>query len=352
MSAQEEPIVKILNNQSPQPYYKAISKLGEGTYARVIKAVHNQTGREVAIKVISMGKFSYKDTERAQREVHIVSILNHPNIVKVHEIYKDNVKKQIHLVQELAAGGDLLDYIIRNGPLSEVRASKLLKGALEGTRYLHNLGYAHRDLKPENLVLDAEHKILKLIDFGFAKSKNDMYGLETPIGTPGWQASDVMKGEPYSLAVDMWSIGCIVYFTLFAVPPFSSKQEKLNDKIHELNELVRIGAYEFPPSIPISADAQRYISRLLEKDPNTRMTAAQALEHKWMIIEEPSLDESSHSQNDNSNQPRLNNMEIDILRESINLAIDRVRETAEENQQREADADVDFVLPRVVPSDY
>jgi serine/threonine protein kinase len=345
--------------------------LGEGAYARVIKAIHNETGSEVAIKMISTGKLSFKDTERAHREVHIVSILNHPHIVKVFEIYNDTARKQIHLVQELLAGGDLLEYIIRNGPLPEVRAAKLLKGVLEATSYLHNLGYAHRDLKPENLVLDAEHKILKLIDFGFAKSKNDMYGLETPIGTPGWQASDVMRGEPYSLAVDMWSIGCIVYFTLFAVPPFSSKHEKLSEKVSELNELVRIGRYEFPANIPISLDAHHFISQLLEKDPNNRLTAVQALEHKWMQIEDPpeEMDQSIPTDVLNT-QPRLiNNTEKDILehlfvdlhilpmscrrlRESINLAIDRVRETAEDNQQKEVDADVGFVLPGVVVTDY
>jgi len=280
---------------------------------------------------------SFKDIERAQREVHIVSILNHPHIIKVYEIYKDSERKQIHLVQELAAGGDLLDFIIRNGPLPELRAAKLLKGLLEATHYLHNLGYAHRDLKPENLVLDSDHKILKLIDFGFAKSKNDRYGLETPIGTPGWQASDVMKGEPYSLAVDMWSIGCIFYFVLFAVPPFSSKQEKLTDKVSELNELVRIGRYEFPPSIPISADAYHFISKLLEKDPNMRMTAAQALEHKWMIFE----DNTCIDMVENTAYPQLiiNQNDKEIVRECIGLAIDRVRETAEEKIEKEINKD-------------
>jgi len=334
VTTEEQSLPKIFSNLSPQSYYKAICKLGEGAYARVIKAVHNETGREVAIKMISTGKLSFKDTERAQREVQIVSILNHPHIIKVYEIYKDTDRKQIHLVQELAAGGDLLDFILRNGPLPELRAAKLLKGVLEATHYLHSLGYAHRDLKPENLVLDADHKILKLIDFGFAKSKNDRYGLETPIGTPGWQASDVMKGEPYSLAVDMWSIGCIVYFTLFAVPPFSSKQEKLSDKVCELNELVRIGRYEFPSTIPLSPNAHHFISKLLEKDPNTRMTAGLALEHKWMTFEENMAVEVAENNNPYQ-QPQFNENEKEIVRECIGLAIDRVRETAEEKIEKD-----------------
>jgi len=338
IALEEHCLPKIFTNQSPQTYYKAICVLGQGAYAKVIKAIHNQSGREVAIKMISTSKLSFKDTERAQREVHIVSILNHPHIIKVYEIYKDTDRKQIHLVQELAAGGDLLEFILHNGPLSELRAAKLLRGALEATKYLHNLGYAHRDLKPENLVLDADHKILKLIDFGFAKSKNDRYGLETPIGTPGWQASDVMKGEPYSLAVDMWSIGCIVYFTIFGVPPFSSKQEKLCDKITELNEMVRIGRYELPSSIPISPSAHQFISRLLQKDPNTRMTAAQALEDKWMIFEE-NVPTDVVEQNSSAYQIQLNDNEKEIVRECLGLAIDRARETSEEKMEREKSKD-------------
>jgi len=275
---------------------------------------------------------SFKDTERAQREVHIVTILNHPHIIKVYEIYKDNDRKQIHIVQELAAGGDLLDYIFRNGALPELRAAKLLKGVIHAIHYLHTLGWAHRDLKPENLVLTADHKNLKIIDFGFAKSKYDRYGLETPIGTPGWQAYDVMRREPYSLSVDMWSLGCIVYFTLFAIPPFSSKQEQMCDKVTELSELVRIGRYEFPSTIPISKNAKEFISRLLERDPNTRMTAAQALEDSWMIFEPK--EETTPMDIDLSNslsQPSNPESDKDKLqiRECIDFAINGVRETSE-----------------------
>jgi serine/threonine protein kinase len=322
--------IKIYSNQSPINFYKAICRLGEGAYARVVKAVHNQTAREVAIKMISTGKLSFQDTERAQREVHIVSILNHPHIIKVYEIYKDTDRKQFHIVQELAAGGDLLDFIFRNGPLPELVAAKLLKGVIQAIHYLHTLGYAHRDLKPENLVLDADHKILKIIDFGFAKSKYDRYGLETPIGTPGWQAYDVMRREPYSLAVDMWSIGCIVYFTLFAIPPFSSNQEQLSDKVTELRELVRIGRYEFPSTIPISKNAKEFISLLLEREPNSRMTAAQALEHYWMLFEE-SPEETTPMDMEDKTPKTDHESEIDKLqiRECIDLAINRVRETSE-----------------------
>jgi len=287
--------------------------------------------------------------ERAQREINIVSILNHPHIVKVYEIYVDKARKQTCLVQELLGGGDFLDYIAANGPLPEVEAAKLLKGVLEATQYLHGLGYAHRDLKPENLVLDTEHKLLKLIDFGFAKSKNDMYGLETPIGTPGWQASDVMKGEPYSLSVDMWSIGCIVYFALFAVPPFTSNKDIMDAKVSELNELVKIGRYEFPSNTEISTVAQDFISRLLEKDPNVRMTATQALEHTWIKQCQKPLATSQKNRND---LPRLNTIEKDLLRQSINIAIDRIRETAEEKAQKEADEDVGLVLAGDINLDH
>jgi len=331
-----------------QELYIPIDKLGVGAYARVIKAKHKGTQQDVAIKMISTGKLSYKDKERAQREINIVSILNHPHIVKVSEIYIDRARQQTCLVQELLAGGDLLDYIVANGPLPEIEAAKLLKGVVEATQYLHGLGYAHRDLKPENLVLDAEHKTLKLIDFGFSKSKNDMYGLETPIGTPGWQASDVMKGEPYSLAVDMWSIGCIVYFTLFAVPPFNSKNGDMDSKVTELNELVKIGKYEYPSHIEISEDAQDFISRLLEKDPNVRMTASQALDHRWMKQDQINPLSSPHKKN----EPRLlNTLEKDQVRQSLNIAIDHARETAEQNAQKEVDDDT-IVLEDVILSNY
>jgi len=339
---------RIINDKSPQDLYIPLARLGEGAYARVFKARHKVTGKEVAIKLISTGKLSYKDLERSKREINIVSVLDHPHIAKVYEIYVEKQRQQTCLVQELLGGGDLLEYIAQNGSLPETEAATLLKGALEATQYLHGLGYAHRDLKPENLVLDTDHKIVKLIDFGFSKSINDMYGLETPIGTPGWQASDVMRGEPYSLAVDMWSIGCIVYFTLFAVPPFTSKNKVMAARVSELNELVKIGKYEIPGNIEISKDAQDFLSKLLEKDPNIRMTATQALEHRWM------RQEGQHplSQRRNELPHPLNKAEIVLLRESINIAIDHVRESAEEKAQNAVDEEVQVVIEDIDLSSY
>uniref|UniRef100_A0A6B2L9R8 Protein kinase domain-containing protein n=1 Tax=Arcella intermedia TaxID=1963864 RepID=A0A6B2L9R8_9EUKA len=259
--------------------------------------------------------------------------MNHPNITKVFEIYQDRTTKQTHIIQELLGGGNFLDFILNNGPLAEPEACKLLRGVLLAVQYMHSLGFAHRDLKPENLVLNTEHTVLKLIDFGFSKSKNDMYGLETPIGTPGWSSSDVMKGQPYSLAVDMWSIGCIVYFALFAVPPFNSDKTLLSEKVNELNQLVKIGTYTWPDNIEISETAKKFISRLLEKDPNVRMSATQALEHVWMTGKPLSTSQRKA-------EPKLNTEEKELLRQTINSAIDRARESADETAQNEVDAEV------------
>jgi len=274
--------------------YTMTSKIGRGACSFVITGQHIEHKTMHAIKLSNLSKMNSKQKLRLQREIDINTVISHDNIVNVSEIYQTN--EETAFIMELCTGGNLFDFVTdrNHSPLSEDQAKYYIQGVLEATHYLHSLGIAHRDLKPENLVFDKEDEDakLKIIDFGFAKSIHDIGGLATPLGTPGYYpretiyaVEDLKVGaiiNPYTPLVDMWSIGCIVYFMLFGTPPFDSDNPNSKDRELEINKEVIIARYKFPEDIVVSSEAKNFIAHLLQKDAAKRMTAIEALNHRWM----------------------------------------------------------------------
>jgi len=158
--------------------------------------------------------------------------------------------------------------------------------------YFHERRIAHRDLKPENLLFDSmrEDSILKLIDFGFAKNLTTHGALHSPCGTPGYSPKELIAAEPrkkhhtYTMAVDMFALGCVAYCMLFANPPFLSDIDTSDDekRAEEIDRKVALGEYEFPDSIPLSPEGREFVERLLATQPEERMPASEALKHPWL----------------------------------------------------------------------
>jgi len=143
---------------------------------------------------------------------------------------------------------------------------------------------AHRDLKPENILLkDAtDSAAIKVTDFGLSKIfADDAAGeivMKTACGTPGYVAPEVLMHDAYSSQVDLWSIGVIVYILLCGFPPF------YGDNDQQMFKKIKAGQYKFlaPYWDPISNDAKDFVKNLLIVDPKKRMTAAEALNHRWL----------------------------------------------------------------------
>lgn len=143
----------------------------------------------------------------------------------------------------------------------------------------------HRDLKPENLLLVSKNDDadLKLCDFGFAARVPADGGnvLTEQCGTPGYIAPEILQGIPYGKQVDMWSFGVIVYILMGGYPPFQ------NDNKLKLMQSILRAEYEFHPDCweEVSEDAKDFIRSLLTLDPRQRLTADQALAHKWLMMD-------------------------------------------------------------------
>jgi MAP/microtubule affinity-regulating kinase len=145
--------------------YKLLKTIGKGNFARVMLARHMLTNNEVAIKIIDKTQLNPNSLEKLFREVSIMKILNHPNIVKLFEVIETD--KTLYLVMEYVSNGEVFEYLVKNGRMKENIARQKFRQIVSAVQYLHSKKIIHRDLKAENLLLD--HNLdVKIVDFGFS----------------------------------------------------------------------------------------------------------------------------------------------------------------------------------------
>ena len=239
--------------------------IGEGTYGVVFKAIDKVSKQEVAIKRIPREKI--RNYQRFLNEINALKKLDHPNVIKLFEIYED--EDDVYLVQEICKGGELFDYIINQEFLSERQAAVIFQQILLSVMYCHKNGIWHRDLKPENFMFESQKEgaNLKLIDFGLSWSyfKTNSLGqqkltrMSTRAGTPFFMAPEVLE-QNYSNACDMWSWGVILYVMLCGYPPFDGDTEE------EIFLSVQKGIYDFNDEVwdNVSDEAKDLIHKVLE----------------------------------------------------------------------------------------
>ena len=239
-------------------------------------------GIKTAVKIIKKNDAGEEDLNLLQREIDIMSKLHHKNIIQLNEVFEDN--EAIYLILELVTGGELFDQIVSRGSYSERDAAAICKQILEAVHYMHQNGIAHRDLKPENLLVSGpDNEQIKVTDFGLSKDFGEAT-LSTSCGTPDYVAPEVLRGAPYDNSVDIWSIGVITYILLCGFPPFYGNSDQ------EIFEKILKAEYDFPADSwdPVSDDAKDFIKGILILNAAKRPTAAEALQHPWMIGNAPS----------------------------------------------------------------
>lgn len=173
--------------------YDIIEEIGEGAQAKVYLAQNKQNLNEFAVKVIDKSSITPKDLNLIYNEIEIMNSIDHPNIVKMIEIFE--TKENIFIVLEFMKGGELYERIIEKEIFTEQEAISALLPLLDALRYCHSKGIIHRDLKPENILYETEdeHSIIKIADFGVSKILNNPKELtSTIIGTNNYMAPEVL----------------------------------------------------------------------------------------------------------------------------------------------------------------
>lgn len=253
--------------------YEIGRTIGEGTYAKVKFAQNTETGESVAMKVLDRSTIiKHKMVEQIKREITIMKLVRHPHVVRLYEVLASRTK--IYIILEYITGGELFDKIIHHGRLSELEARRYFQQLLDGVEFCHSKGVYHRDLKPENLLLDSQGN-LKISDFGLSALPSEgVTLLKTTCGTPNYVAPEVLNHKGYDGALaDIWSCGVILYVLMAGYLPF--------DELDLGTLYSKIGNAEFSCPSWFSVGAKSLIQRILEPNPQTRITMEDIKNDEW-----------------------------------------------------------------------
>ncbi|XP_010270997.1 PREDICTED: CBL-interacting serine/threonine-protein kinase 1-like isoform X1 [Nelumbo nucifera] len=255
--------------------YELGRTLGEGNFGKVKFARNLETGQAVAVKILEKKRIlDLKITDQIRREISTLKLLKHPNVVRLHEVLGSKTK--IYMTLEYVNGGELFDRIASKGRLSESEGRKLFQQLIDGVSYCHDKGVFHRDLKPENVLVDAKGNV-KISDFGLSalpQHFRDDGLLHTTCGSPNYVAPEILANRGYNGATsDLWSCGVILYVILTGYLPFDDRN------LAVLYQKIFKGVVQIPKWL--SEGAKNLIKRILDPNPNTRITMAKIKLDEW-----------------------------------------------------------------------
>ncbi|KAH0890328.1 hypothetical protein HID58_052757 [Brassica napus] len=250
--------------------------LGRGSFGSVYEGISGD-GDFFAVKEVSLidqGSQAQECIQQLEREIALLSQLQHQNIVRYRGTAKDG--SNLYIFLELVSQGSLLK-LYQKYPLRDSVVSTYTRQILDGLKYLHGEGFIHRDIKCANILVDASGAV-KLADFGLAKVSK-LNDIKSSKGTPFWMAPEVInlkRTDGYGSSADIWSLGCTVLELLTRKIPYC-------DLENPYQALFRIGKGELP-DIPdtLSLDARDFIIKCLRVNPEERPTAAELLNHPFV----------------------------------------------------------------------
>ena len=275
-----EKLNQAIQNKSLFDKYEVKQKIGKGKFGLVKCGLNKETKKPVAIKIMAKKNMDKSDLELAKVEIDILKIGQHPNIIKLYDIYEN--ESYIYIIMEYCSGGDLLSYFEYNEyELPETKVCEIIHKLSMAIYYLHSYGIVHRDLKPENILMTdlSPQADIRLLDFGLSKIIGNEEKCTEPYGTLSFVAPEVLQGKPYDKSVDLWSIGIITFLLLCGYLPFDDK--------HSEREIARQTIQDpvpFEENIwkRYSPEAKTFVDGLLQKKPEKRYSIKEVLEHPWI----------------------------------------------------------------------
>ena len=258
--------------------YLLLSTIGSGTFSKVKLGLHIPTKQKVAVKILDKDKINDEaDIERIKREIHILSILRHPNIVQLYETITS--ENNIYIIMEYVEGKDLFQYIYSMQHLTEYKSSQLFRQLISCLEYIHKLGIVHRDIKPENILLTKNKKNIKLVDFGLSNTYEEGELIKTACGSPCYAAPEMISGKEYEgFYSDLWSSGVVLYCMLVGKLPFD------DEDIKKLYHNIKIANYIMPNFL--SNYAQDILRRILVPNPKRRIKLEDLKRHPFLLMSE------------------------------------------------------------------
>ncbi|CAD8166494.1 unnamed protein product [Paramecium pentaurelia] len=255
--------------------------IGQGAFGRVILGMNRVSGQIMAVKQVFIKNGDENKVQSIQREIEILSKLQHPHIVRYYGSETKN--DQLNIFLEYVSGGSVLTMIKRFGKFKESLIKVYLKQILLGLNYLHTKGVIHRDIKGANILINQNGQV-KLADFGSGKQlseiKHDIIG--SLCGTPNYMAPEVINQQHYGKKADIWSLGCTMIEMATGNPPFYEFKNiyTVMVKISKLTETIPI------PEELKSEQARDFLKRCIQLNPEERWEAEDLLQHPFLVSKE------------------------------------------------------------------
>jgi serine/threonine protein kinase len=275
--------------------YELGKKLGSGQYSKVREGL--KANDKYAVKYMKKElnpHLSKTCLDLINNEVKVMSVLDHPNLVKLFEYNEKGVIEKakgknvpvLYLVLELITGGELFDYIAVSGRFSDKLARYYFKQFIEALEYMHSKGFVHRDIKTENILLDSNYK-LKLADFGFSAPMEGRDGsgvLKTAKGTEGYMAPEILAGLPYSgEKADLFAAGVLLFIMIAQHPPFrkASPRDGFYKLFCQHNDLFWNKMASGKPANTFTPELKELLTELMASDPEKRPSIPDIKNSKW-----------------------------------------------------------------------
>ncbi|OMJ90441.1 hypothetical protein SteCoe_7137 [Stentor coeruleus] len=257
--------------------YSIGDKIGNEKFATLHKCKNKATGAHYVVKIFSTTGVEPKVLEAFIKEAELLREADHPNIIKVLDIYKDPTNA--YIVTEHCKGGELLERIKSEGTLSENKVACFMQQIISSIVYLHSKKIIHRDLRLENIMFLSKEQdsCLKLVEFGSCKHFEKNVRVLERIGNPYFMSPEVIVGN-FDSKCDVWSLGIMMYVLLSGSPPFVGSTE------NEIMQSVLTTELQFEGKKwrKISEEAKNLIRSMLNRNPKERPTAKQILNNTWI----------------------------------------------------------------------
>jgi [calcium/calmodulin-dependent protein kinase] kinase len=287
------PLFKVFVETAAIPqisHYRVLRRLGSGSSADVYLVEDTESEEYYAAKVYSTrgrqgGKRDESIVAAIEKEITIMRACSHPNIVPVFDVVSDSWTITLSVIITYAKKGSLLPPRFISDPISEERCQRVFAQLASAVCAMHTANVVHRDIKPENIFVLENDSVL-LGDFSsatFVDPESDLvYGHE---GTPLFYSPEECVGETFrGKPADIWSMGVSLYLMVFGHLPFGGglSSDAYVSQLMSVFKSIQEDELKLDPSIPISADLENLLFKLLDKNSETRLTAEQVVDHPWV----------------------------------------------------------------------
>eukprot|EP00357_Protocruzia_adherens_P002555 CAMPEP_0115016588 /NCGR_PEP_ID=MMETSP0216-20121206/27543_1 /TAXON_ID=223996 /ORGANISM="Protocruzia adherens, Strain Boccale" /LENGTH=535 /DNA_ID=CAMNT_0002387107 /DNA_START=45 /DNA_END=1652 /DNA_ORIENTATION=- len=253
--------------------FNLLKVVGRGTFGKVMLVEKKDSKELFALKILRKDQLIDKEQiEHTRTEKMIMQKVDHPFLVGLE--YAFQTPEKLFFVMPYVRGGELFQHLKQIRRFPEDRARFYAAEICTAIGHLHEQSIIYRDLKPENVLLDQQGHV-KLTDFGMSKQLSDDERTNSFCGTPEYLAPEIITAKGHSLSADWWSFGILLYEMLLGIPPFYNKNNQV------LYDLIRFAELKFPTKYKVSEPAQDLIRKLLNRNPEKRISYEAIKEHPF-----------------------------------------------------------------------